>query len=79
MLDLLVTTQPTTSERHRAIRVVRRHAIDDQDQSDLLEMLGLDRAEVPAPAPRPRGTLSAAELLELFAPFAAERAAAAAH
>jgi len=79
MLEVLVTTRPTTSERDRAIRVVQRHAIDDQDQADLLEMLGLDRAEVPTPAPRPRGALSAAELFELFAPFAAERAAVAAH
>ncbi|MEU4524709.1 hypothetical protein AB0F52_39070 [Amycolatopsis sp. NPDC024027] len=79
MLDLVVTTQPTAHERDRAIRVVQRHALDDQDQAALLEMLGLDRGETPMPTPRSHGALSAAELLELFAPFAAERSAAAAH
>ncbi|WP_206796320.1 hypothetical protein [Amycolatopsis sp. MtRt-6] len=78
MLDFLVTTQPTAHERDRAIRVVRQHALDDQDQAELLDMLGLAQDDVPMPAPRPHGNLSAAELLELFAPFAAERAALAA-
>ena len=49
MLDLLVATQPTAHERDRAIRVVQQHALDDQDRAELLEMLGLDRAEVPTP------------------------------
>jgi hypothetical protein len=79
MLDLIVTTQLTAHERDRASRVVQRHALDDQDQAELLEMLGLDRGEAPMPTPRPHGALSAAELLEMFAPFAAERSAVAAH
>lgn len=66
---------PSPEERRRAIRTVKRHARDGDDEAELLAMLGLDHTDVPPPAPhRPRGPLTAAELRELLAPVAAERA-----
>ena len=67
-------TQLTAEERRCAVRVVEQHAHDGQDEAELLAMLGLDQAEAAPPAlRRPHGALSAAELVELLAPFAAER------
>lgn len=62
-------------ERGRAIHTVKRHARDSDDEAELLAMLGLNHTEAPPPAPhQPHTPLTAAELRELLAPFAAERA-----
>ncbi|MEU5261511.1 hypothetical protein [Amycolatopsis sp. NPDC021455] len=66
--------EPTPAERSRALRVVRRHTHDSRDEAELIAMLGLDHAEPAAPERRPHGELSAAELYDMLAPFAAEQA-----
>ncbi|MGK3206852.1 hypothetical protein [Amycolatopsis sp. MEPSY49] len=64
--------EPTPEERIRAVRVVQRYAHGSRDEAELKAMLGLDQAD-PAPSRRrPHGALSAAELHEMLAPFAAE-------
>ena len=72
MVETVCAGALTPEERARATRVVKHHADGSRDEAELLAMLGLDRVESP-PVRRPRGALSAAELLELLAPFAAER------
>ena len=69
------TGPPTAKQRRRAIAAVKHHAHGSGDEAELLAMLGLDQAVPKPPAPRrPHDTLSVAELVELFAPLAAERA-----
>ncbi|GAB3147067.1 hypothetical protein GCM10027258_39880 [Amycolatopsis stemonae] len=70
--------EPMSDERSRAIRTVKRHAHGSADEAVLLAMLGLDHAE-PAPRAhhhRPAAALSPAEVRELLAPLAAQRAGA---
>jgi hypothetical protein len=68
-----VLDEPTSEQRSRAGRVVKRHGRDDHDEAELMAMLGLDRVE-PAPATRkPHGTVPPAEVHDLLTPFAAER------
>ncbi|MEU0535789.1 hypothetical protein [Amycolatopsis tolypomycina] len=68
------TGRPSPEERRRASRTVRRHARDGDDAAELLAMLGLDHADAPPSEPRrPHSRLTADELRELLAPFAAER------
>jgi hypothetical protein len=69
-----VLAEPTPEERSRAVRLVRRYARDSRDEAELKAMLGLDQAEPAPPGRRPHGALSAAELHDMLAPFAAEGA-----
>jgi hypothetical protein len=68
-----VLAEPTLEERSRAVRVVQRYAHDSHDEAELKAMLGLDQAEPAPPRRRPHGPLSADELHDMLAPFAAER------
>jgi hypothetical protein len=63
----------TPEERARATRLVKRHAHDENDEAELMAMLGLDRARPAPPEPKPRGALTPAEVHDLLAPLAAER------
>ncbi|MBE1495752.1 hypothetical protein H4696_002852 [Amycolatopsis lexingtonensis] len=65
--------EPTPGERTRVIRVVKRQARNSDEEAELIAMLGLDRTEPAPPKHRSRGALSAAELHDMLAPFAAER------
>ncbi|MEU5265542.1 hypothetical protein [Amycolatopsis sp. NPDC021455] len=75
MLGTTAAGEPSPEARRRATRTVKRHARDGEDEAELLAMLGLDHTAAPPSAPhRPHGPLTAAELRELLAPFAAGRA-----
>jgi hypothetical protein len=69
-----VLAEPTPEERSRTVRVVQRYARNNHDEAELMAMLGLDQPESAPPRQRPHRALSAAELHEMLAPFAAERA-----
>lgn len=76
MLGTTGASEPSPEARRRAIRTVKRHARNGEDEAELLAMLGLDHTDAPPSASHRRhGPLTAAELRELLAPLAAERAA----
>ncbi|WP_020659898.1 hypothetical protein [Amycolatopsis benzoatilytica] len=77
MIDSSVSAEPTAEARARAARAVQRSALDEQDEAELMAMLGLDQDERPALPQRRGGALSATELVDLLTPFAEERLSAA--
>ncbi|MET8997601.1 hypothetical protein [Amycolatopsis sp. NPDC004169] len=75
MLGTTAAGGPSPEERRRAARTVQRHARNDDDEAELLAMLGLDHTDPPPAEPRPANSrLTADELRELLAPFAEEHA-----
>ncbi|MFG1643519.1 hypothetical protein ACGFMK_24765 [Amycolatopsis sp. NPDC049252] len=72
MLDDTLFALPAGEQRRRVEQVVKRHALDTRDEAELIAMLGLDQDE-PAPPQKhhPHDLLSAAELHDLLAVFAA--------